>query len=104
MQTPIVCRMDALTKEERVRRAELFSRLAAAVHKIEELPGGFQLMLSQDQNIWMTAAEFITLERRCCPFLSFLLEIEAEDGPMSLSITGRPGVKEFLATEVQFRT
>lgn len=44
----------------------------------------------------MNTAEFITLERRCCPFLSFSLDSEREQGSYSIRITGRPGVKEFL--------
>jgi hypothetical protein len=101
-ETPIACQMDALTREERTRRAELFGKLSAAVNQIRELPDGFALTLSQVPNIWMTAAEFVTLERRCCSFLTFALSIEAEDGAMSMSLTGRPGVKEFLATELHF--
>ena len=101
-ETPIACRMDALTKEERDRRAELFARLSAAVHQIQELTNGFSLTVSPVPNIWMTAAEFISLESRCCPFLSFSLEVEAEDGPVSMRITGRAGVKQFLATELHF--
>src|SRR5882672_12885241 len=99
-EAPIACRMDALTREERTRRAELFGKLAAAVNQVREQPDGFGLTLSKNPDIWMTAAEFITLERRCCPFLTFALTIEAEDGAMSMSLTGRPGVKEFLATEL----
>ncbi|HYR88410.1 MAG TPA: hypothetical protein VE422_30300 [Terriglobia bacterium] len=100
-ETPITCRMDALTREERARRAELLTQLSSAVNQVRGLPDGFLLTLSPVPNIWMTAAEFVTLERRCCPFLSFSLEAEAEGGPMAMSITGRPGVKEFLAVELR---
>ena len=46
------------------------------------------------------AAEFIALEKLCCPFLSFSLEVEAENGPVSLKLTGRDGVKAFVREEI----
>jgi hypothetical protein len=101
-ESPIACQMNALTIEERSRRKELFAALAVAVERVQELPGGIAVELLSDPNTWMTAAEFILLERRCCPFLSFSMELEREHGPLWLRITGREGVKEFLAAELQF--
>jgi len=46
------------------------------------------------------AAEFISLERLCCPFLRFSLEVEPEGGPIWLRLTGREGVKAFIREEV----
>jgi len=46
------------------------------------------------------AAEFITLERLCCPFLTLALEVERERGPLWLKLTGREGVKPFLRAEL----
>ena len=42
-------------------------------------------------------AEFIALERACCPFFNFQLEIVEENGPTWWRVTGREVVKEFLA-------
>ena len=36
------------------------------------------------------------MERLCCPFLHFTLEIESSDKPIRLSFTGGAGAKEFL--------
>ncbi len=46
------------------------------------------------------AAEFISLEKLCCPFLSLEIEVEAEGGPVWLRLTGREGVKAFIREEV----
>jgi hypothetical protein len=46
------------------------------------------------------AAEFMTLERLCCPFLTLTLEVERERGPLWLTLTGREGVKPFLQAEL----
>lgn len=43
---------------------------------------------------------FVTNERRCCPFIRFELDVTAEQGPLTLRLTGRPGVKAVLAAEL----
>lgn len=45
------------------------------------------------------AAEYVTLERLCCPFFDFALEAKREAGPVWLTLTGREGVKEFAKIE-----
>ena len=35
-------------------------------------------------------------ESRCCPFLRFEIAVDAEGGPVRLSLGGREGVREFL--------
>jgi len=44
-------------------------------------------------------AEWITLERRCCPFLDLGLDWSASNR-VSLTLTGGPGVKTFLAEQL----
>ena len=45
-------------------------------------------------------SEFISLEKLCCPFLKFVIEVEAEGGPVWLRLTGREGVKAFIREEI----
>jgi hypothetical protein len=42
--------------------------------------------------------EFVSIESRCCPFLRFSIEVEAEGGPIELHLGGREGVKAFLVS------
>ena len=44
-------------------------------------------------------AEFISNERLCCPFLRFTLNVNSNQGPVSLSLTGPHGTQEFLRAE-----
>jgi len=46
------------------------------------------------------AAEFVALEKLCCPFVRFLLEMPEDGGPLRLDLTGREGVKELLRAEL----
>lgn len=98
---PIACRLDALSAEERVRSKALRTELVAATTETTELPGGYSFQYRADAALFQKAAEWITLERRCCPFLSFELRwSEGENVAPLLSVIGPKGTKEFLAAEM----
>lgn len=99
-QSPIACQLNALSNDERMRRSELASGFSKSIQEVQELPNGFAIRFSADARDWMRAAEFVALERRCCPFLAFSLEAQEEDGPFWIRITGRDGVKAFIAAEL----
>jgi hypothetical protein len=97
-QTPPACMLSARTREQRERRATLVQRLERACEETRELPTGYAFRLAPEPAVIMAAAEFITLERLCCPFFAFALEVGAEGGPFWLRITGDECVKDFLHT------
>jgi hypothetical protein len=99
-ETPLVCRLDALTAAERRRYAELTGELAASVRRVEELPRGWAFRFSDDP--WLPAhlVEWMSLERRCCPFLEFELTFGEGRDPAMLRLTGEGDVKAFLAHEI----
>ncbi len=97
---PIACRPNALTREERERSRELRQALASATTETRGVVNGFVYQYRDDPDTFRRAAEWITLERRCCPFLSFDLRWNHGDVPPSLSITGPAGTREFLAAEM----
>jgi hypothetical protein len=88
------CNANALSKTERSRHDELGHRLLAAVQEKGELPAGYALRLPQGD--LMAAAEWVSYERKCCPFFTFALEQSADGGPVWLRITGPEGVKVFI--------
>jgi hypothetical protein len=47
-------------------------------------------------------AEFVLLERRCCPFLNFEITLHEGEDSIAVHLSGREGVKEFLAAEFGF--
>jgi hypothetical protein len=99
-ESPIACNLNALDKEQRRRHQSLTAQLRATVQETRELPDGYSLRLPSDEATIQRTAEWITLERRCCPFLAFGLEAGREGGPLWLSLTGREGVKPFLKIEL----
>lgn len=98
-ESPIACNLNALDREQRLRHQSLTAALRDAMRETRELPDGYSFRLPSDEATIHRAAEWITLERRCCPFIAFGLEVDREGGPLWLSLTGREGVKPFLKTE-----
>ena len=78
----------------------VITKLFRAVESIRELPNGYSFRLPTESDVLLTAADFIALERLCCPFFGFGLEIEREGGAVWLSLTGREGVKPFIVAEI----
>lgn len=95
-ESPIACQLDALTVEQRTRRVSLLEALRGRAVRVDVAGEGFAFRFPFDYQTWMDAAEFITLERLCCPFLEFNLAAERESGAIALTLSGRPGVKAFL--------
>lgn len=101
----MVCQKDtgAFDPEQSQRYTSLREGMRNAVIEIKELPDGFAFRFPSDPRIIVNLAEWITLERQCCAFFSFVLEIEPDEGPVWLSLTGGKGVKEFLQAEISAR-
>lgn len=91
------CNMNAMTKSERAAHQKLSRKLLDAVEARSELRNGYAFRLPS--RAFMTAAEWVSLERRCCPFFTFELELAADGGPVWLRVTGARGIKEFIRAE-----
>ena len=77
----------------------VLSAVARTIIGRAELADGFELSFDATRLDLAALGEWIALERRCCPFLSFRLDIEPA-GKTTLALTGGPGVKEFLRSEM----
>ncbi len=99
-ESPLFCDLSALDRAQREHHQANTGQLFGAVEEIEELHDGYVFRLPAESATILQAAEFITLERLCCPFFNFALELEREGGPLWLKMTGREGVKQFLLAEV----
>jgi hypothetical protein len=99
-ESAFACDMSAIVPENRGAHLATIEALFRAVVEIRELTAGYAFRLPNDYEILVTAARFIALERLCCPFFGFGLEIEREGGAAWLSLTGREGVKPFIMAEI----
>lgn len=97
-ETIFACNPAALDKEQRARYAVLTKQLFAARRDVRELPDGYAVGFSANPQTIKDAAEFITYERLCCPFLNF--EMVINGGDLSLRLKGSEGVTDFLRAEL----
>ena len=95
----IACDFTAMSDAQRARYGEIRREMEAALEELRDLPDGYALRFPAGSSLIALLAEFITLERLCCPFLTFSLVVEADGGPAWLRLTGDEGVKAFLQTE-----
>ncbi len=99
MESRFACDLTAMTPEQRARHHALALLLRPAVVEFEELADGYAARFPMEAATVLLLAEFVTLERRCCPVFTLAVEVEREGGPLRLRITGRDGVKPFIRAE-----
>ena len=93
----VACNMKALTKTERATYEKLAQTLLGAVQEQKELRNGYAFRLPPES--LMSAAQWVSFERRCCPFFTFELKLARDEGPLWLRVTGSQGVKAFIRAE-----
>lgn len=93
------CNMKALSTAERARYQEVTKTLLETAQEKRELPNGYGFRLPAAS--LMSAAEWVSLERRCCPFFAFEIEQSRDEGAVWLRVTGSEGVKAFIRAEFQ---
>ena len=102
-ETPFACDMLAISPEERPRHEANIAQLQRAIAEVKELPDGYAFRFAASQTTILLLGEFIARERLCCPFFTFELVAERDDGAVWLSLRGRVGVKEFILAELNIK-
>ena len=82
------------------RHSDLTKELLAKHLEIKELPEGYGMRFPRETLLFTALSEWATLEHLCCPFLTLTLELQQDNGPIWLKISGNDGVKGFLRTEL----
>jgi hypothetical protein len=96
---PFACNLKAFTPDQRARHHQLIVRVTSAVTEVQELKDGYSLRVNTAQAPLVDVAEWVDLERRCCPFFDFQMDVHGEDGSLWLSLKGRDGVKDFIRAD-----
>ena len=99
-ESPLACDMTVLSASQRQRHLALSRELFSYLKESRELTNGYEFRLDGGSNTIAQTAEFVSLEKLCCPFLGFTIEVEPENGPLWLRLTGREGVKAFIREEI----
>lgn len=96
---PIACVPGAIPKEKRPEHFALIARLfSEALRERQEIPQGYAYRFDEDS--FADVASFVENERRCCPFLTFALELTPSDDALWLRLTGPDGTRAFLDGEL----
>jgi hypothetical protein len=99
VSTALACVPGAIPLAERPAHFALLARLfGEAVRERHDLPDGYAFRF--DAESFEQVARFVANERRCCPFLTFTVELAQEAGPIWLRLTGPPGTRELLDAEL----
>jgi hypothetical protein len=91
-EAPIACTLTDAAKRE--RRDEIAGLLSEAAKSTREIEDGYVVEFEDGHTAKIV--EFIEFERTCCSFLEFTLTFAPKNGPVTLSITGPEGTKDFL--------
>lgn len=95
-ESALACDLSAISASDRPRYDELRRMLASSVIGKRDLPTGLAIQIDIERIALPQLAEWISFERKCCPFFKFEIDLAPESGPVWLSLTGRAGVKEFI--------
>jgi len=94
--SPLACDLTAIDATQRSAHRELAEHLVShGAQEICELPDGYAFRFTADE--YASVTTFVANERLCCPFFTFVVEVQADHGPLWLRITGREGVKAVFA-------
>ena len=95
-QLPIACHLNALTPQERAREGELLREHLESIRETREREDGYSFRYPSDPALFARMAELVSLEHRCCPFLSFQLTWSGTEDTPWLHVTGTARVKPFV--------
>lgn len=90
----VACNLTAISPAQRPRYRDLADKLRGSIRDRRELSNGYTFTLATEAIALLEVAEWITMERRCCPFLAFQLEVG--DDALRLAISGPEPSKAIL--------
>lgn len=93
-EIPVACVLTG--KQLQQRRRDYLDKIAGSLTDFKELESGFSYRFPLRETILQDLAEIVDLERKCCPFLSFKIILEAGNNFVSLELTGAKGTKETI--------
>ena len=97
------CNLKALSVKERVRHMQLTYEIERARVETVEMANGFAFRFQDGTVSLAELAEWVSAERKCCPFFDFEIEQQADDAPLWLKLRGKEGAKAFMRAEFRIR-
>ena len=98
-EIPLVCDMGVFTPDQREAHIRATTELMQVSLKVQEVENGYAFIFPNEADFISRITEFVSKERLCCAFLKFMLIVDSNHEPISLSLTGPLGTQEFLRVE-----
>ena len=95
-EPPLACDFGAMNPEQRERYRALRRILSEDFMEARELDAGYAFRHSSEAEVLVALAEYVSLERLCCPFFDFAIEVGHGGGDVWLKMTGPEGAKAIL--------
>lgn len=102
VEAPIACNLGVLTAAERKHHDELGREIFSSVERRQRTSDGYSFRLEKRVS-FRDLTDWVALEQRCCPFFDFRIDVACETGALTLTLGGRPGVREFIESELRSR-
>jgi hypothetical protein len=97
-QAEIACKL--LGSDFAARKEAITRDLFANAERVDELPDGFAYQFPAGDPWPAKVLEFVAAERQCCPFFTFEIIFEPNDGPLRLRLRGSEEIKAFIQAEL----
>jgi hypothetical protein len=94
--TLIACDLTVFNATERIKHLALAKSLLGKARQVIEHEDGFTFVFGQSPLLEMEIANWVSKEKRCCPFFSFELSRANTPPSLRLRIVGPDGAKEIL--------
>lgn len=98
MKSPIACNFGALNPEQQSRYKEIQHQLKKVEIRIDELSEGYSFVYPNEEEAVMYLTEWISIERICCPFPDFSLDLRSNQQAV-LTLSGSESIKMVLKEE-----
>jgi hypothetical protein len=83
-----------------LEHADIWCELEKRRLAVTEIDAGFEYRFPGDSETLHLVNEWVRMERKCCPFLTFMVIASSEDKPVFLQLTGNEEAKAFLRSEI----
>jgi hypothetical protein len=101
-EIPVACCHTVFTKEQRVEYKSIWGELTERrIGGAIEIEKGYEYHFQGDSETLKLVNEWVRMERKCCPFLTFTVRTSNDNEPILLQMTGNEEAKAFLRTEIK---
>ena len=100
-ETPIACDLTVFSISERMVHLALTKSLLQQATQVVEHDDGFTFVFEKSPLLEMQLANWVSKEKRCCPFFSFEPSSTNTPESLNLKISGPNGAKEILRSAVK---